>query len=153
MQNGCLDFITGKPTDIMTFFVENIDIHHVFPRDWCKKQGIPEKVFNSIINKTPLSKRSNVIIGGRAPSEYLKRIEQQQGLDPEALDQILRTHLIEPEHLRNDDFEAFYEARQNSLASLVANAMGKAVVEDQGTNEQEVDADPEVEDVELEEVA
>ena len=74
-------------------------------------------------------------------------------MDPEALDQILRTHLIEPEHLRNDDFEAFYEARQNSLASLVANAMGKAVVEDQGTNEQEVDADPEVEDVELEEVA
>ena len=31
--------------------------------------------------------------------------------------------------------------------------MGKAVVEDQGTNEQEVDADLEVEDVELEEVA
>ncbi|MDP6132090.1 MAG: DUF262 domain-containing protein [Dehalococcoidia bacterium] len=153
MQNGCLDFITGKPTDIMTFFVENIDIHHVFPRDWCNKQRIPEKVFNSIINKTPLSKRSNIIIGGRAPSEYLKRIEQQQGLDPEALDQILRTHLIEPEHLRNDDFEAFYEARQSSLVSLVANAMGKAVVEDQGTNEQEVDADPEVEDVEPEEVA
>ena len=153
MKNGCLDFITGRPTDIMTFFVDNIDIHHVFPRDWCQKQGIPERVFNSIINKAPLSKRSNIIIGGRAPSEYLKRIEEQQELAPEALDQILRTHLIEPEHLRNDDFEAFYEARQNALASLVAGAMGKPVVEEQGTNEQEVDADPEADDVdELEEV-
>ena len=69
MKTGCLDFITGKPTDIMTFFDDNIDIHHVFPKDWCQKQGIPDKVYNSIINKTPLSKRSNIIIGGRAPSE------------------------------------------------------------------------------------
>ena len=103
MKNGCLDFITGRPTDIMTFFVDNIDIHHVFPQDWCKKQGISDKDYNSIINKTPLSKRSNIIIGGRAPSEYLRRIEEQQRLFPEALDQILRTHLIDPEHLRNDD--------------------------------------------------
>ena len=72
MKNGCLDFITGRPTDIMTFFVDNIDIHHVFPQDWCKKQGISDKDYNSIINKTPLSKRSNIIIGGRAPSEYLR---------------------------------------------------------------------------------
>ena len=36
----------------------------------------------------------------------------------------------------------------------VAGAMGKPVVEEQGTNEQEVDADPEADDVdELEEVA
>ncbi len=153
MKTGCLDFITGKPTDIMPFFDDNIDIHHVFPRDWCQKQGIPDKVYNSIINKTPLSKRSNIIIGGRAPSEYLKRIEEQQDLAPESLDEILRTHLLEPEHLRNDDFQAFFEARQNALASLVSSAMGKPVVENQGTNEQEVDVDPEVEDVELEEVA
>jgi hypothetical protein len=153
MKNGCRDFITGRPTDIMTFFVDDIDIHHIFPQDWCKRQGIPDKVFNSIINKTPLSKRSNIAIGGRAPSEYLKRIEQQQGLTPESLDEILRTHLIEPEHLRSNDFEAFFAARQDALASLVAGAMGKPVVEEQGTNEQEVDVDPEVEGVETEEVA
>ena len=153
MRDGGLDFRTGDPIEAQALFEAQIDIHHIFPRDWCKKQGIPEKVFNSIVNKAPLSKRSNIIIGGRAPSEYLQRIEEQQKMDPESLDKILRTHLIDPEHLRNDDFEAFFEARQNALASLVADAMGKAVVEDQGTNEQEEDADPEVEDVELEEVA
>ena len=153
MKNGCLDFITGRPTDIMTFFVDSIDIHHVFPQDWCKKQGIPDNDFNSIINKTPLSKRSNIIIGGRAPSDYLRRIEVEQGLTSDSLDQILRTHQIEPEHLRNDDFQAFFQSRQNALASLVAAAMGKPVFEDQGSNEQEVEVQPEVDELELEEVA
>lgn len=32
MQRGCKDFITGKTTDIMTFFNDDIDIHHVFPQ-------------------------------------------------------------------------------------------------------------------------
>ena len=64
MKQGCQDFISGKPTDIMTFFNEKIDIHHVFPQDWCKKAGIKPAVFNSIVNKTPLSKKSNILIGG-----------------------------------------------------------------------------------------
>ena len=121
----------------MTFFDDKIDIHHIFPQDWCKKHDIGPGIFNAIINKTPLSKKSNIAIGGDAPSVYLKRIEEKQGIQPEALDEILRTHLIEPQHLRNDDFESFYDARRQALASLVSNAMGKSVVEDHGDNEQE----------------
>ena len=64
-------------------------------------------VFNSIVNKTPLSKKSNIAIGGDAPSVYLKRIQEKQGLSAEKLDKILRTHLIEPSFLRNDDFDGF----------------------------------------------
>lgn len=128
MGHGCRDFITGKPTDIMTFFNDKIDIHHVFPKAWCKKQGIPPKVFNSIVNKTPLSRRSNIVISGHAPSEYLKRIEKDQGISAEALDSILRSHLIEPTFLRNDDFDGFMKARFDVLADLVGTAMGKSVM-------------------------
>ena len=67
MARGCRDFISGKPTDIMTFFSQKIDIHHIFPQDWCKKKGIPPSVFNSIVNKTPLAKKSNILIAGDAP--------------------------------------------------------------------------------------
>jgi hypothetical protein len=137
MDRGCKDFITGRGADLMTFFNDQIDIHHVFPQAWCKKKKIEPGVFNSIINKTPLSKRSNIVIGGDAPSVYLKRIEEEQKISPEALDEILRTHLIEPKHLRSDDFEAFYKSRSQELVSLIANAMGKPVVEDQGSNEKE----------------
>lgn len=151
MQHGCRDFITGRGADVMTFFNDRIDIHHVFPQSWCKKQGIPASTFDSIVNKTPLSKLSNISIGGDAPSVYLRRIEQKQGLTSAMLDEILRTHLIDPAHLRADDFEAFFEARSQALAALVGSAMGKAVVEERGENEVELEApDPaDVDDAEL----
>nr|WP_316643098.1 DUF262 domain-containing protein [uncultured Roseateles sp.] len=141
MQHGCRDFITGRATDLMTFFKDDIDIHHVFPQAWCKKNGIEKGVFDSIINKTPLSKLSNISVGGDAPSVYLKRIEVAQGISSGALDEMLRTHLIEPEHLRSDNFPAFFEARSKALAGLVAEAMQKPVVEDAGSNEIEDDAE------------
>ena len=126
----------------MTFFNDKIDIHHIFPQDWCKKKGIPPSVFNSIVNKTPLSKQSNLAIGANAPSVYLKTIEQKQGLSSDQLDDIIRTHLIEPRYLRQDDFQSFFDARIGALASLVATAMNKPVVEEKGSNEREVEIDP-----------
>lgn len=139
MRHGCRDFVTGKPTDIMTFFNARIDIHHIFPQKWCKDQGIEPGVYNSIINKTPLSKASNIQIGGDAPSRYLDRIENKHGLTSGQLDDILRSHLIEPEHLRNDDFDTFFKARRDALCNIITEAMGKAVVLETGHDEEERD--------------
>ena len=141
MRSGCRDFIHGDTAELMTFFQRKIDIHHIFPQAWCKKQGIDRKVFDSIINKTPLSSESNKAIGGTAPSEYLARIEKKTGVSPDDLDNILRTHLIEPSFLRADDFEGFFAARMEALSDLVGNAMGKSVVVDQGSNEPEFEPD------------
>jgi len=137
MRHGCRDFITGRGVDLMTFFNDKIDIHHVFPKKWCLDEGIEPAVFNSIVNKSPLFKRSNIAISGDAPSAYLKKIEQEQGISASSLDEILRSHLIEPQHLRSDDFDAFIAARTTALTELIAGAMGKAVVQDHGTNENE----------------
>ena len=141
MRSGCRDFKTNRPTDIMTFFNDQIDIHHIFPQSWCKKRDIPPAVFNSIVNKTPLSKGSNISIGGDAPSVYLRRIEEQEGVSPIVLDEILRSHLIEPEHLRNDDFDSYFDARMEALSKIVADAMGKPVVAEVGTDETERDVE------------
>lgn len=141
MQQGCLDFITGRGADLMTFFDDKIDIHHIFPQDWCKKKGISKEIYNSIVNKTPLSKGSNIAIGGSAPSVYLRRIEEKHSIAESDLDDILRTHSISPEHLRTDDFQAFFEARIDALASLVGGAIGKRVVSERGTNEPEREVD------------
>ncbi|WP_415258276.1 DUF262 domain-containing protein [Thauera phenylacetica] len=150
MKRGCRDFISGRQTDVMTFFNDRIDIHHVFPQAWCKSNGVEPDRFNAIINKTPLSKLSNIAIGGDAPSVYLKRIEAKHGIAASTLDEILRSHLIEPQHLRKDDFEAFFQARGKALAQLIAEAMDKPVVEESGSNEPELessvaDVDPETE--------
>ena len=74
MREGAQDFRSGQKFDHTIFFGENVDIHHIFPRDWCKKNGIKPDVYDSIINKTPLSYRTNRTIGGLAPSEYLEKL-------------------------------------------------------------------------------
>jgi hypothetical protein len=64
MKEGAEDFRSGQKFDHTVFFGENVDIHHIFPQDWCKTNGIKPDVFDSIINKTPLSYRTNRIIEG-----------------------------------------------------------------------------------------
>ena len=105
MKEGAQDFRSGQKFDHTVFFGENVDIHHIFPQDWCKKHGIKPSVFDSIINKTPLSYRTNRIIGGVAPSEYLAKLEKGNettpSIDRARLDAYLTSHLIDPSLLRS----------------------------------------------------
>ncbi len=151
-ESGCRDFIKDRATSVMTFFNDQIDVHHIFPKAWCKKKRISASVYNSIVNKTPLSAATNKFIGGAAPSLYLKRIERKTGMSSETLDDILRTHLIDPEHLRNDNFEEFFAARIEALSAIVSEAMGKQVVKEEGANEEEEDIEEQEENDEEAEV-
>jgi hypothetical protein len=130
MKEGAQDFRSGQKFDHTVFFGENVDIHHIFPQDWCKKNGIKPAIFDSIINKTPLSYRTNRIIGGVAPSEYLATLEEGNSSSPpisgEKLNAYLQSHLINPTLLRADKFEAFMDDRQKRLLGLIEQAMGKA---------------------------
>lgn len=130
MKEGAQDFRSGQKFDHTVFFGENVDIHHIFPQDWCKKQGIKPAVFDSIINKTPLSFRTNRIIGGVAPSEYLAKLEkgdkQTPAIEGDRLDAYLSSHLVDPAILRGDEFEAFMVDRQKRLLGLIEQATGKS---------------------------
>jgi len=107
----------------------SLDIHHIFPKDWCEKNGIPRRQYDSIINKTPISYKANRMIGGSAPSVYLNSLQShpQVQLDDVAMNAILRSHHIPVEPLRTDDFEALYEQRQKELLELIERAMGKTL--------------------------
>jgi hypothetical protein len=129
MKEGAQDFRSGQKFDHTVFFGENVDIHHIFPQDWCKSQGLQPAIYDSIINKTPLSYRTNRIIGGVAPSEYLAKLESGNSANPsinrERLAQYLQSHLIEPRLLWSNNFHAFMEDRQRKLLALIEQAMGK----------------------------
>ena len=132
MRCGAEDFRSGQPFDQTVFFDENVDIHHVFPEAWCKQQGIKPEVYNSIINKTPLSARTNRIIGGVAPSAYLARLEKGGERIPpiatERLESILRTHELDVGLMRANEFDAFFNDRRERLLKLIEKAMGKPAV-------------------------
>ncbi len=127
MRDGGLDFRTGDPITFMSYWEERVDIHHIFPRAWCDKVGISSRLYDSIINKTAISARTNRIIGGNAPSRYLESLERQAGISAERVDEILVTHAISPELLRADDFATFFERRRLALLDRIAWAMGKPV--------------------------
>ena len=82
LKEGALDWRTGEPADMNLYFDEAIDIHHIFPKAWCEKQEIKPGTYNSIVNKTPLTARTNRVIGGRAPSEYLARLANSAEVEP-----------------------------------------------------------------------
>ena len=101
MRHGGLDFRTGESIEMQLYSEENIDIHHIFPKAYSKAQGLND--WDCIINKIPISSRTNRIMGGIAPSRYLLRLEKEFAIDQSRLDEILLSHLIPVEALRNDD--------------------------------------------------
>ena len=127
LRDGCLDFRTGVPIEVNTYFDEAIDIHHIFPKDWCQKQGINEKMYDSIVNKTALSFQTNRIIGGNAPSTYLQKLRDKEGIDKKRQDQILISHAIDVDSLTANDFNPFYIARRETLLTHIEKATGKRI--------------------------
>lgn len=130
LAGGASDWSTGEKMSATTYFDDHVDIHHVFPRAWCLHQGIEPVIFNSIANKTPLTARTNRIIGGKSPSEYLHRLIKNAGVDRGQIDAHIQTHHIEIQQLERNDFNAFMATRRAAFASLIADAMGKAIEAD-----------------------
>ena len=154
MKEGAQDLRSGQKFDHTVFFGENVDIHHIFPQDWCRKHGIAPSIYDSIINKTPLSYRTNRILGGVAPSDYIAKSEKGDQKTPsierEKLDGYLRSHLINPIILRGDDFGAFMEDRQKRLLNLIEQATGKAPYTGSVSEEgEDVEADEDTVEAEL----
>ena len=127
MRDGAQDFRTGEPIHVQMYFDDQIDIHHIFPQDWCRKKEIEQGKYDSIVNKAPLSARTNRIIGSQAPSAYLPRLERIAEIDSNRMDDLLETQVITPESIRGDDFNQFFAARQEALLSRIEKAIGKDI--------------------------
>lgn len=129
----CRDWYTDREMDFAIYEDEQVDIHHIFPRAWCRdgtknKLGkeIPNGISNSIINKAPLTAKTNRAIGGRAPSEYLVRLREGN----KNLDQRLPKFLVDISALERDDFIEFFINRGNAILNMIYKAMGKPAPED-----------------------
>lgn len=109
---GALDFLAGNPPEY-----SKLHDHHIFPQNFIKKK-LPEyrHLMNSVLNRTPLSEKTNEWIKGKNPSEYIRELEAKLGR--EKLMQILNTHFINEEAyeaLESEDFEGFLRAREKCI--------------------------------------
>jgi len=129
LKNGACDLIKGYTIDNITKFNSaNIDIHHIFPEDYCKKTGIAPEKYNSIVNKAPIAYSTNRSIGGLAPSVYItKYLDTVNSMDKS--NQLLTSQLINPDLIRQDKFDEYYMERKMKLTTLIENAMGKKAID------------------------
>jgi hypothetical protein len=153
MAKGAKDLRSGQPFKDTVFFDEYVDIHHIFPHDWCKKQKIEPKVFDTVVNKTPLSYKTNRILGGLAPSQYLARLEKggkdALPISPAQLDDYLASHAMDPALLRADDFAGFMADREERLLAMIAEATGHPVIRTDVASEEGEDVPQDDEGYEL----
>ena len=127
MKSGAADWRTSQSLTLADWHNDKTDIHHIFPRRWCEKDAkpnVPNRLFNSIINKTPIDAKTNRIIGGNAPSLYLPKLREKNS----NLSRVLETHWLNPELLETDNFPQCFVQRGEAMLDLVGEAMGKEIV-------------------------
>lgn len=54
------------------------DVHHIFPRQYLKDNGLPRGQYNQVANYTYVQSEINIKIGKKAPSDYLGYVVNQQ---------------------------------------------------------------------------
>lgn len=126
LKNNSKDFISGRAMDFTAYEDESIDIHHIFPKKYCERQSYPKAKYNSILNKTPISSKTNRIIGSSSPSVYLKKITQK--VTKTNLKNFLQSHWIDYEDLQADKFDDFIAHRATCLLNAVEKVTGKKIL-------------------------
>jgi hypothetical protein len=127
MKRGGRDFRTGDTIDAKAYAADSIDIRHVFPQKWCAAHGIDSSYANCIVNKTAIDGQTWGYIGNNAPSQYLAAIEADLPVSLQDLDAIIASHDIDPVALRQDDFRAVFDARDERLIRQIEDATGRPV--------------------------
>ena len=127
LKNHCQDFISGREMDFTAYKAENIDIPHVFPREYCEYLGYDKAKWNSVVNKTPITYSTNREIGGVAPSVYLAKIVLKGQVAADALDSYLETHWLDVNACRSDDFQEHIINRAKMLLDAIEKATGKTI--------------------------
>lgn len=126
LQDDPLDFVTASKMSIATYTLENTDIHHIFPANYCEKQAFPREKWNSVINKTMIYASTNRSIGGVAPSKYIQKLSKEN-TDTESIKMAISTHKIDFDLLNQDKFDEFIRDRAIKLLNRIEKATGKVV--------------------------
>lgn len=106
------------------------DIHHIFPRDYLKKNGLTRKEYNQISNYVYMQSETNIRIGNKPPRVYFGEILEQCNGGPlkyggistmEELRHNLAMNCI-PESvftMEIDDYNQFLTERKKLMASKI----------------------------------
>lgn len=126
----------SRDITVLDLILNRSDVHHLFPRNHLKKQGLSRGRYNQISNYVVTQTEINISIGDRAPSVYFQELLAQcQGgkkkyggiTELEELKTNLRDHCI-PESILTDsieDYDQFLEDRRKLMAAKIKTYFAK----------------------------
>lgn len=116
--------------NVETMLENRGDVHHLFPKDYLIKNGVPQSQYNQIANYAFIQQETDVKIGNKAPCVYMKEVLNQcqtkrpvyGGItEEEALVQNLRQNCVPGgfENMDVDDYSRFLEKRRKLMAEKI----------------------------------
>lgn len=106
------------------------DVHHIFPRDFLKKHGLPQSQYNQIANYVIAQSEINIAISNKEPATYFREMREQVNggpkrygniTDPSRLSENLYMNCI-PDRVTDmglEDYPAFLEERRKLMAAKI----------------------------------
>lgn len=130
MARGARDWRTAKRFDRQTVEQLQPGFHRIFPAAWCARHRVDEVLADSVLNRTPMGKRTEVVVDGFGPDRYMARVQAKSLLDDSEFDTVLASHNVDVQLLRTARFADFLADRRRRFIGMVEHAMGKEVYRD-----------------------
>lgn len=123
---GFLNLENNNPASMSS----NLEDHHIFPNDYLRKNWT--KVHDSldsdiaidcVVNRTLIPKLSNIKIGNKPPSTYLKEIQTKNP----GIEVALKSHSVLPD-LLTGEYDEMYDFFLDDRSTVILNAISDCVV-------------------------
>lgn len=126
-----VDLLTGQRIDPgnALAWTNQKEFHHFFPRDYLENRGVARQRINALANLVMLTSDSNKKISNRAPSDYLRDVEEAANHASIDIQNWLDLNLISQDAFaaaRADDFERFLSLRAQTVHTHVLGLAGWA---------------------------
>ena len=121
----------SRDITVQDLILNKSDVHHLFPKDHLKKNGLTRARYNQIANYAVTQTEINIAISSRPPSDYFSYMVSRQcrggtrkygGIqDLDELRENMRMHCI-PDGFENWDasnYDAFLEERRKLMATRI----------------------------------
>jgi len=118
----------SRDITVPDLILNRTDVHHVFPRNYLKSQGLARGKYNQIANYALMQSEINIAIGAKPPSIYFAELQAQcrtgaakyGGIcNRDELEENLRQHCIPIEIFGSlaDDYESFLIERRRLMSA------------------------------------
>jgi hypothetical protein len=131
VYKGILNLINYKAAGLIDWknssnlnFNSKLDDHHIFPKEYLKTKfaDLAPSLIDSVINRTLIPKITNIKIGKKAPSIYLKELKI---FNPD-LENSLTNHNIDfnlVNGVYDLEYESFIQARSKNIFNIISEVI------------------------------